>query len=309
MRSVKIAVVAQSYRDFPSFGAKLEEAAQWLAQAGADGADLVVFPEYMNCYRGDGPGNPLALTLEEAALGDWKVETEILFDAAARHGVDFVLPLIIRGKEFFRNCLFVIGSNGDVLGSYDKMQPTQWELDKGILPGENQQLIPWRGLQLGGAICFDTNFDEVFRSQSRLGADMFVVPSLWQGGSFLGAYATQFVAPIALAYPAWSKIIDVDGITLAEGGYRSETLRFGFGHPVFTASINFNRIVLHADGNADKIPELQKKYGWRLQIRFYEEDSRFIVTSHDETLDVQDVAREFDLVKVRNYLSAHKMWR
>jgi predicted amidohydrolase len=110
MHRLRISVVSQSFRDFPSFGKKLEEAAGWMQVAGHRGSDLVVFPEYLNGYRGDGPAHPNPLTFAEAALDDWKSATELLFDAAARAGVDFVLPLVIREEGRLFNCFLVIDS-------------------------------------------------------------------------------------------------------------------------------------------------------------------------------------------------------
>src|SRR5690606_34322697 len=135
------------------------------------------------------------------------------------------------------NCFHVVSKSGEVLGGYEKMRPTLSELDgAGVTAGAAEQpLIPWEGLQMGGAICFDTNFPEVFASQARRGAQLFLAPSLWPGGSALNFYALHHVTPIVLAYPAWSRVIDVTGQELAAGGYRSETLRFGFGTPIALA--------------------------------------------------------------------------
>ena len=47
-------------------------------------------------------------------------------------------------------------------------------------PGEPcPRPVSWRGLRIGGAICFDLRFPELFRPQARLGADVFVICGQW----------------------------------------------------------------------------------------------------------------------------------
>jgi predicted amidohydrolase len=53
-----ISVVALSARDFSSLDEKLAEAVRWLELAAGQGAELVVFPECLNRFCGDGAANP-----------------------------------------------------------------------------------------------------------------------------------------------------------------------------------------------------------------------------------------------------------
>ena len=78
--------------------------------------------------------------------------------------------------------------------------------------------------------------------RSKLGADLFVIPSMTPAGSLLDSCAVIYGVPFVLAYSPWSRILDRDGTELAAGGYRSETLRFGFGSPVQLATINFDAV-------------------------------------------------------------------
>src|ERR1043166_1104923 len=239
MNTKTISVIALSNCEFPNFEAKQGEAVQWIEIAAGQGADLAVLPEMMNFYRGDGVGNPLALSFDEAALDNWQQQTSMLFDAATRFHIAVTIPVLIREGSHLANCFFVVSKAGKVIGRYQKTQPTQTELDRGVVPGK-PSVFEWEGLRVGGGICFDTNFSRVFDEQVRLGAQLFLVPSLWPGGSALNYYALRYSTPVALAYPAWSRIIDITGREVAAGGYRHETLRFGFGAPVYTATLNFD---------------------------------------------------------------------
>ena len=308
MNTKTISVIALSNRDFPSLAAKLDEAVQWVELAAGQGADLAVLPETINLFRGDGPGNPQALSYAEAALDNWERDTQPLFAVAKRRGIAVTIPVLVREGDHLRNLFAVVAKTGQVIGQYQKAQPTAGELQDKVRPGK-PAVFEWEGLTVGGGICFDTNFPRIFEEQARQGAQLFLVPSLWPGGSALNYYALRYGTPIALAYPAWSRIIDIDGAELVAGGYRHETLRFGFGAPVYTATINFDRVALHTDACQQKIVAIQKKYGAQVGVRFDQQNALFYLESRSPEFTVADIMREFHLISAREYLAQFPMAR
>jgi predicted amidohydrolase len=303
MNEKTLAAISLDNRDFPSLRAKLEEAARWIELAAAQGAELAVLPEMLNAYRGDGPDNPHRMTPAEIALDDWQAACSPLLDAARRAATAVTVPLIIRRGNCLHNSFFLASKTGELLGEYHKAFLTDQELSNGIQPGRSR-LIEWEGLKVGGAICFDTNFPHVFARQAD--ADLFLIPSLWPGGAQLNHYALEHAAPIVLAYPAWSRIIDIDGRELASGGYRNETLRFGYGSAVVLSTINFDRVQLHADYNQEKMLAVQQHYGPRVRIRFDQPNCLFILESRSSDLTVREVMQRFDLISRRQYLARCK---
>ena len=300
MNEKTIAAVALSNRDYPDFGAKLKEAVQWVEFAAAQGAQLVVLPELLNFYYGDGVGSQKRPTYQEAAFDDWQTPTRPLFDVARRCGVAVTIPVLTREGDHLTNSFFLISKQGEVLGRYQKMRPMPGERQAGVQPGK-VALMEWEGLKIGGGICFDCYYPEVFQQQADAGAELFLLPSLTAGGSYLNFYALHLAVPIVLAYPAWSRIIDVDGRELAAGGYRNETLCFGFGSPVLVATINFDRVVLYADFNQLKINDIQRAYRDRVRIRFDQPNASFIIESRSPDLTVQEIVQRYELVPKRQY--------
>jgi predicted amidohydrolase len=296
-----IAAIALSNRDFPSLQSKLLEAAEWLALAAGAGADMVVFPETINRYCGDGPNNPLRQPCDEIALDHWQRDCAVLIESAIQNKVAATIPVLRRDGDVLSNCFFLISKDGRILGEYKKRCPTIYEIESNIPPARTQ-LIEWEGLQVGGAICFDTLFPEVFSDQVEAGARLFLVPSLWPGGSNLDFYALEHSCPIVLAYPAWSRILDANGSELAAGGHRSETLRFGFGSPVVMAPINFDSVVLYGNENQQKMVDVQRHYGRRVRIAFDQKNVIFFVESRCADLSIEEVVRQFGLMPRRAYL-------
>ncbi len=303
MHEITIAAVALNNRDYPDLRAKLNEACQWVELAARQGADLVVLPELLNQYCGDGQGSTSGVSIEQYALDDWSGACAPLLDVASKHCVAMTVPVLVRESDYFINMFYFVSEHGEVLGRYQKRVLSEGELDEGVQPGAVEPLIQWRGVKFGGAICFDCFHEHVFADQVKAGADAFLIPSLTPGGVCLDYYALRYSTPIVLAYPAWSRIIDADGTELASGGYRHETLRFGFGSPLVTATINFDRVVLFGNVNQQKILDIQRKYAGRVGVRFDQANVVFMLESCDADLSVAQIVDEFGLISRSDYFA------
>ncbi|MAE63999.1 MAG: hypothetical protein CMJ18_06965 [Phycisphaeraceae bacterium] len=301
MNRKRIAAVSLSYEDFPSFDAKLEEAARLVSLAARRGATLVVLPEVLNQWRGDGPDHPDPLSIHEMVLDDWKTSCRRLLDAAVDHGVTLTVPIYVRDDAVIYNVFYLVDGTGTVLGRYEKEHPTCGEIDHGVIPGRNPGLMQWDGLWVGGAICYDMNFPELFARQRDEGVDLFICPSLFPGGNLLNYYAHVHEVPIVLAYPAWSRIIDPIGEEIVEGGLRHETLRWGSGSPVYIADINFDYEVV-MDCSREIVLEIERKYAGRIGVRLHQHNCVYHVESLTDDLTAREVLDEFGLSTRRESL-------
>lgn len=281
--------------------ATLREAARWLEFAASQGADLAVLPETINLLH----RNNFSAPLEDFALEDWQQETALLSETAARAKISLVLPLLVRDNGILANRFYLLSRDGDSLGFYQKRVPAPGEKSSGLESG-NTQPIRWEGLKIGGAICFDVYYPEaVFDPQIEEGADLFVMPSLTPAGSVVDYYALIYGVPFVLAYSPWSRILDRDATELAAGGYRSETVSFGFASPVQLATVNFDAVTLFADFNQQKMHEVERRYGRNVRIRFNQPNCLFTLESRSADVSVHEVMREFGLISRRDYFARH----
>jgi len=294
-----IATIALRDEGYANLHETLQEAARWLELAAAQGADLAMLPETINLLHRKNASAPL----DEFALDDWRQATAILCDTAARLKISLVLPLLVRDNGVLANRFYVLSRDGDSLGAYQKRFPAPGELAAGVEPGDPRP-IRWEGLTIGGGICIDVYYPHVvFDPQSEAGADLFVIPSYTPAGSLLDSWVVIYGVPFVLAYSPWSRILDRDGTELAAGGYRSETLRYGFGSPVLLATINFDAVTLFADGNQEKLNDVQRHYGSKVRIRFNQPNCLFTLESRSADLSVHEVMRQFGLVSRRDYFA------
>jgi predicted amidohydrolase len=301
----RLAVISLSNRDFPTFEAKLYEAVKWLEHAAGNGAQLAVLPEMLNMYRGDGPNNPEVLKIPDIALDDWQTSCAMLIECASRCKMALTIPVYVRSSGRIYNSFFLISATGECLGEYRKRF---LPIGEPAYPGDRTPPMDWDGIKVGGAICMDSMFSETFSEQAEDGARLFLMPSLWPGGSQLNHHCRTFHVTCALSYPAWSRIIDIDGEEKAAGGYRSETLRFGYGSPVYCADVNFDRECFLVTGHQEKIVEIERFYGPRIKLVFNQQDCVFYIESLDHELSIADIKKEFELVSHAEYMSHNRKW-
>jgi len=166
--------------------------------------------------------------------------------------------------------------------------------------------MDWDGVKIGGGICFDSCFPGNFHRLAQNQVDLLLFPSLWPGGIQLHTFAKLHSCRVALAYPAWSKIIDIDGLSVVEGGYRNETLRFGFGAPVYTATLNFDRVALYGSSNEEQIVALLSQYGKRITISYDQENCLWFLGSNDPELGEAGIIKEFGLIPANKYFQDYE---
>ena len=299
MNEKTIATIALRDGGFADLQAVLREAANWVEAAAAEGANLAVLPETINLLHRYTDAAPL----EEFALDDWRTETAMLCEAAAKHGISLVLPLLVHDGDALANRFYVLSRDGSELGFYQKRAPASSERLAGVRLAATAPIC-WEGLMVGGAICIDVYFPHhVFEQQMEMGADLFVIPSMTPAGTSLDYCAVTYGVPFVLAYSPWSRILDRDGKELAAGGFRSETLRAGFGMPLQQATINFDAVSLFADFNQEKLQDVQRHYGDKVRIRFDQPNCLFVLESRSADLSVDEILRQFGLVSRRDYFA------
>lgn len=299
MNEKTIATIALREDRYSTFQETMLEAAHWLEIAAAQGAQLAVLPETINLLHRKSGSNPV----EDFALERWQDDTAMLRDAAAQAKISLVLPLLVRIDGVLSNRFYLLSSDGTSLGYYQKRVPAPGEQALGVEAGNTSPLL-WEGLRVGGAICVDVYFPRVvFDPQMEAGADLFVIPSYTPGGTVLDNNALIYGVPFVLAYSPWSRILDRDGKEMAAGGYRSETLRAGFGSPIQVATLNFNSVTLFADHNQDRMRDVQRHYGRKVLVRFDQHNCIFTLESRCADLSVEEVMREFGLISRREYFA------
>ena len=179
-KSLRIAAAQYPLDRFEGLAGYREKLARWVAEAAADGAELLVFPEY---------GAMEYAAIDAASTGDLTRSLAVVsaasdelvpdhVDAARRHGVHILAASgpCRQADGSYVNRAKLFAPSG-VYGWQDKLMMTPFEKDWGISSGRCARVFDTALGVIGIAICYDSEFPLVARAMCEAGADIILVPS------------------------------------------------------------------------------------------------------------------------------------
>jgi predicted amidohydrolase len=162
--------------------ASFEEAARLIRQAKDQGADYVQTPEVSNLIQKNRDGLFGLLTPEES---DPSLKAYRALAAELKIYIHVGSLAVLATPDRAANRSFLIGPDGSVLTSYDKIHMFDIVLDAGesyresanYQPGETAVIsdLPWG--RIGLTICYDVRFPALYRALAEAGAAFIAVPS------------------------------------------------------------------------------------------------------------------------------------
>jgi predicted amidohydrolase len=263
-----------------------------LQRASRMGADLVVFPElYPQLALADPFHHP-----EPATSGTLTG----IQDLAKRFNLNIVWPrLEYEVDRGIRNTAHLVGRDGQLIGRYDKMFPTESELAKGVVPGNEVCVFDTDFGRVGLLICFDLNFTEVRDGLKRAAPDVVTFSSMYRGGLQAQALAYELRAFVITSISAeLGQILDRCGRVLKESTYEA----------LAVAPINTNSVALHMDRNWNKMDAMLSKYGSSLTFDYHTREAFYVIEAGAEH-PISDIVREFDLESADAYLDRSRRLR
>jgi hypothetical protein len=219
----------------------LEQGTKLIREAAAQGADYVLTPEVSNMMQ----LNRQAL-FEHLAAEEDDLSLKAYRALAAELKIHLHIgSLALRATaERAVNRSFLIGPDGNVIASYDKIHMFDIDLPGGesyresanYQPGETAVItdLPWG--RLGLTICYDVRFPALYRALAESGASFLAVPSAFtrrtgeahwhtllraraiENGCFVFAAAQAGLHENKRETYGHSLIVDPWGVVIAEGG-------------------------------------------------------------------------------------------
>jgi nitrilase len=164
----------------PSVAANLSEAERLIGMAVAQGAKLVVLPEYF-CVMGKKESDKVAVRETE---GKGPIQ-KFLSTMARKHKIWLVggsVPLEASVPSKVRNSCLVYDDKGKQVARYDKIHLFGLDLgnekyreEKTIEPGDQVVVVDTPFGRVGLSVCYDLRFPELYRAMGNV--DIIVVPS------------------------------------------------------------------------------------------------------------------------------------
>ncbi len=146
-----------------------EEYAPLIAEAGKQGADLVVLGETVPTVAQTKHPIETAETIPGPS-------TEYFGSLASQNHVHIVLSLYERAAHLVYNAAVLIGPDGKLIGKYRKVSLPPGEAAKGIAPGKDFPVFETAIGKIGMMVCYDGFFPEVARELTKNGADIIAWP-------------------------------------------------------------------------------------------------------------------------------------
>lgn len=180
---MKIAAAAYPLDFLADFAAYAAKVTAWVEGAVAQGADLLVFPEYGAMELASLGGAEVAADLERALheVASHRAEVDRLhLDLTARHGVHILGasgPVFLSPGARPVNRATLYGPGG-IVGHQDKQIMTRFEREIWFVePGEGLPVFDTPLGKIGVLICYDSEFPLLARRMVEAGAEVLLVPS------------------------------------------------------------------------------------------------------------------------------------
>ena len=147
-------------------------------EAGADGVEVLVFPELSL------PGyatNVLNQAPERCVVDPGGPELKPIRDACLRNGIVAVVGGALRNARGLGLSAIVVDRQGQICATYDKQNLDLPERDW-FVPGTSGCMIEVDGWRLALGICYDSSFPEHGRALALEGADAYLVSAAFPRG-------------------------------------------------------------------------------------------------------------------------------
>ncbi len=191
------------------------------------------------------------------------------------------------------NVAWLFSRKGELAGRYIKHYPTDYEMERGVIPGNDVPVFETDFGKIGILICFDIDWPEIWTEMGSKGAELMVWISAYEGGYPLKAYAmANAYYVVSSVRGTCSRIIDKSGSVLTSS---SRWVNWS------SRIIDLDKTMFHIDHQFDKLLSIQKTLGNRVTVESFDEEGRFMLESNDPEWPVGRIIKEFQLETFKVY--------
>lgn len=247
--------------------------------------DVICLPECFHVANVAKDSRPRVADASEQPIG---AITKPFAEFAKTHRCNLICPVYTTENGRFYNSAVVIDREGNLVGEYRKINPTDGELDNGITPGPlDPPVFKLDFGTIGVQTCFDINWHSNWRRLSEKGAEIVFWPSAFAGGEMLNALAwiNKYYVVSSTRIQA-TKIVDVLGDEIVSTG------RFG---EWVCSPINLDVAVVQGWQTINRLEEVRAKYGRHVNIRIKHVEAWAKIESLSEKTSIAEILREFEL--------------
>lgn len=214
---------------------------RFTADAAAEGASLVVFPEEAGLLADD----ETKPRLPEMLVSVWPRFESVVHELAREHSITIIAGCYEpNGSNTPYNTLLAVSPQGKELVRYHKLHlydAFSYRESDYVTHGEQlPPVIEVDGFKVGIANCYDVRFPELFRSMADRGVDVVSLSAAWVAGKGKEEHWSVLTQARAIENVSWmlasgtvaddavglSRVIDPLGLVVASAGTRDEAIIF-----------------------------------------------------------------------------------
>jgi beta-ureidopropionase len=207
---------------------------------------------------------------------------------ARRNRCYVVCPIYTQESGRYYNSAVVIDRQGNSMGEYRKIHPTESEIEMGVSSGPLAPPVFKTDFGIIGVqICYDINWHEGWRKLRQQGAEMIFWPSAFCGGQMINTMAwinKSYVISSTRFDP--TKICDITGEEITSTGRAMHWV---------CAPVNLEKAFIHGWPHWQKYNDVQNRYGRKVAIRHFWEEGWSVIESRSPDVKVADVLKEFEI--------------
>jgi len=264
-------------------GKSLEEITEVVDREGARGADIIALPE--TCR-----GNNLE-TLDGPTI-------TAMAALARKHQTYIVCPLYRKEGEKRLNSAVLLDRNGEIACVYDKVYPfwSEFDLKPPASVGMDAPVCQTDFGRVGMAICFDSNFPEVWKRLADQGAELVIWPSAYSAGTTLQAHALANHFYIVTSTLARDCIVyDITGEEILYD--KSEDVN------ISRITLDLDRGIYHEDFSMPKLKKLLDERGNDVMVeKRMRREAWFVLKAKRPAVSARELARQYGLEELRDYI-------
>lgn len=271
-RVVRVVTISQEGLEFGTHDL-LEPTLARLDQAASFHPDIACLPEVFSNHPPESVPGPV---------------TERLAKWANEHSSYVIFGLITRKGEKVYNSAILLDRQGQVVGQYNEIHPTDKYLKQGIAPGKvSPPVFKTDFGTIGIQICRDVNWQETWRRLKEQGAQIVFWPSGFPASLQLPALAAlNHYYIVSSPKRGSANIYDITGESMAGSGKYQDWAE---------AAIPLGKRLFEVVYAGPKVREIQQKYGSRVEVTWYHDSDWVAVRSLDPSLSVDDLIREYNM--------------
>lgn len=247
--------------------------------------DIICLPEAFHVVGLSG-GRPPLDEVAEVPIGPI---SKPFAEFAKKHNCYVICPIFTKESGLYYNAAVIIDRQGNYVGEYRKINPTEGELKNGITPGPLQPPVFETDFgTIGVQICYDVNWYENWRLLRDAGAEIVFWPSAFAGGKMLNslAWMNKYYVVSSTRFEHPTKMVNVLGEDIVATGRASEWV---------CGPLNLDVAVVQIVTEIRKLEAVRAKYGSKVDVKILHVEALASIESLSPDVSVPEVLKEFGI--------------